>query len=181
MACKPACPRSVSAYNAQRPIGVSLLVFSESIKLARVAALGCLMWAVSGQTAPTLDLSQYKGKVVYLDFWASWCKPCRQSFPWMDAMQKQYGDRGLVVIAVNVDEDRRDADKFLKDFPTSAQVIYDTQGALATEYRLIGMPSSFLIGRDGSMVAKHQGFFEDSPAKFEAEIRQQLAGTAPAP
>ncbi len=86
-----------------------------------------------------------------------------------------------MVIAVNVDEDRRDADRFLKDFPTSAQVVFDSKGELAAQYKLIGMPSSFLIGRDGGVVMKHQGFFEDSPQKFESEIEQQLAGTAPAP
>lgn len=158
-----------------------LVVFSRSINMVRAAALGCLLWAGASHAAPTLDLSQYKGKVVYLDFWASWCKPCRQSFPWMDAMQKKYGDRGLVVIAVNLDEDRDDADRFLKDFHTSAQVVFDPAGALAAQYQLIGMPSSFLIGRDGAMVAKHQGFFEDSPQKFESEIEQQLAGAASAP
>lgn len=181
MAGKPASFWSVSAYNAQRSTGVVLVVFSRSLDVVRAVVLGCLFWTASSQAATTLDLSQYKGKVVYLDFWASWCKPCRESFPWMDAMHKKYGGQGLVVIAVNVDEDRRDADHFLKDFPTSVQVVYDPEGALASQYKLIGMPSSFLIGRDGNVVAKHQGFFEDSPSKFEAEIQQQLAGAAPVP
>jgi cytochrome c biogenesis protein CcmG, thiol:disulfide interchange protein DsbE len=124
--------------------------------------------------APTLDLTQYRGKVVYLDFWASWCKPCRQSFPWMNAMQQKYSADGLVVVAVNVDEQRSDADKFLKEMPASFTVVYDTEGKLAEQYNLIGMPSSFLIGKDGTVVQKHEGFFGDSPAKYEAEIRQAL-------
>ena len=181
MAGKPASSRSVSAYNAQRSTGVVFVVFSRSIDAVRAATLGCLLWAASGHAAPTLDLSQYQGKVVYLDFWASWCKPCRQSFPWMDAMQAKYAAEGLVVVSVNLDEQRADADKFLKQVPADFQVLYDPQGTLAARYQLIGMPSSFLIGRDGSVVAKHQGFFEDSPQKFEAEIRQQLSGSAPAP
>lgn len=151
-------------------------------RLARAAAwLACLAWHAAAQAAPALDLGQYKGKVVYLDFWASWCKPCRESFPWMDAMQRQYGDKGLVIIAVNVDEDHRDAERFLKDFPPGFQVIYDPEGALAAQYKLIGMPSSFLIGRDGGIVARHQGFFKESPPKFEAEIQQQLNAGTPAP
>ena len=68
-------------------------------------------------TEPALDLGQYRGKVVYLDFWASWCEPCRKSFPWMNAMQKAYGERGLVIISVNVDTERKDADRFLKAMP----------------------------------------------------------------
>ena len=124
--------------------------------------------------APTLDLTQYHGKVVYLDFWASWCKPCRQSFPWMNAMQQKYSADGLVVVAVNVDEQRSDADKFLKEMPADFTVVYDSEGKLAEQYNLIGMPSSFLIGKDGTVIQKHEGFFEDSPAKYEAEIREAL-------
>ena len=123
---------------------------------------------------PQLDLTQYRGKVVYLDFWASWCKPCRQSFPWMNAMQQKYSADGLVIVAVNVDEQRADADEFLKEVPASFTVVYDTGGKLAEQYGLMGMPSSFLIGKDGTVIRKHEGFFEDSPAKYEAEIRATL-------
>src|SRR5579863_797355 len=76
---------------------------------------------VASAAAPDLDLNQYHGKVVYLDFWASWCKPCRQSFPWMNRMLDMYGDKGLVIIAVNLDEDRKDADRFLKEVPAKFQ------------------------------------------------------------
>ena len=131
--------------------------------------------------APAFYLTQYQGKLVYLDFWASWCGPCRQSFPWMDAMQKKYGADGLVIIAVDEDEQPADGQKFLKEESVGFSVVGDPKGVLAEHYALVGMPSSFLIGRDGSVVAKHQGFFSDSPAKFEAEIKQQLAGPAPAP
>ena len=62
----------------------------------------------------TIKLSSLKGKVVYVDFWASWCPPCRESFPWMDKLQYQYEDLGLVVIGISLDSDKRDARKFLK-------------------------------------------------------------------
>ena len=123
---------------------------------------------------PAFDLAQYHGKVVYLDFWASWCKPCRQSFPWMNAMQQKYSADGLVIVAVNVDEQRADADKFLQEVPASFSIVYDTEGKLAEQYGLMGMPSSFLIGKDGAVIQKHQGFFDDSPVKYEAEIRAAL-------
>lgn len=124
--------------------------------------------------APKLDLAQYQGKVVYLDFWASWCKPCRQSFPWMDAMQSKYAADGLVVVSVNLDEQRTDADKFLKQVPADFPVVYDPEGKLAEQYQLIGMPTSFLIGRDGKLVKRHSGFFDSSPAEYEGEIRTLL-------
>jgi cytochrome c biogenesis protein CcmG/thiol:disulfide interchange protein DsbE len=123
---------------------------------------------------PGFDLAQYRGKVVYLDFWASWCKPCRHSFPWMNAMQQKYGADGLVIVAVNVDEQHADAEKFLKETPAGFTVIYDPAGKLAEQYGIYGMPSSFVIGRDGQVLQKHQGFFDDSPAKYEAELRAGL-------
>jgi thiol-disulfide isomerase/thioredoxin len=125
-------------------------------------------------SAPDLDLSQYRGKVVYLDFWASWCKPCRQSFPWMNRMQDKYGDQGLVIIAVNLDEDRADADRFLQELPAKFQVVYDPEGRLAEEYKLIGMPTSFIVSRDGVVHSRHSGFHESSPADYEAEIQSLL-------
>jgi thiol-disulfide isomerase/thioredoxin len=123
---------------------------------------------------PAFDLAQYRGKVVYLDFWASWCKPCRHSFPWMNAMQQKYAADGLVIVAVNVDEQHADAEKFLKDTPAEFTVVYDAEGKLAEQYSIIGMPSSFIIGRDGQVLQRHQGFFDDSPAKYEAELRAIL-------
>jgi len=123
---------------------------------------------------PALDLAQYHGKVVYLDFWASWCGPCRRSFPWMNAMQQKYASQGLVVVSVNVDEKRADADAFLKSNAAEFPVIFDTEGKLAEQYQLIGMPSSFIIGRDGKVLKAHQGFLDDSPARYEAELRSAL-------
>ena len=123
---------------------------------------------------PAFDLAQYRGKVVYLDFWASWCKPCRHSFPWMNAMQQKYGADGLVIVAVNLDEQHADAEKFLKETPADFTVIYDPEGKLAEQYGIYGMPSSFVIGRDGQVLQKHQGFFDDSPAKYETELRADL-------
>jgi thiol-disulfide isomerase/thioredoxin len=123
---------------------------------------------------PTFDLTQYRGKVVYLDFWASWCKPCRHSFPWMNGMQQKYAADGLVIVAVNLDEQRTDADRFLKETPADFTIVYDTEGKLGEEYAIIGMPSSFLIGRDGQVVKSHQGFYDESPAEYEAEIRDLL-------
>jgi thiol-disulfide isomerase/thioredoxin len=144
--------------------------------LCAFACAGLVLFQPAARAAaPALDLDQYRGKVVYLDFWASWCEPCRKSFPWMNAMQKAYGARGLVIIAVNVDTQRMDADRFLKAVPASFQVIYDPAGELAQQYRLSRMPSSFIIGPDGHVRAHHEGFTRDSPRDGETEIERLLA------
>jgi cytochrome c biogenesis protein CcmG, thiol:disulfide interchange protein DsbE len=125
-------------------------------------------------TNSLLDLSPHKGKVVYVDFWASWCVPCRESFPWMQAMQAKYAAKGLVIVSVNVDEVRADAERFLARYGRGISVQYDSAGAVAKAYDLKGMPSSFIVDRAGSVRFKHTGFRDKDRDGFEAEIRQMV-------
>ncbi len=122
----------------------------------------------------TLKLDQFRGSVVYLDFWASWCAPCRQSFPWMNSMQSKYGGQGLKIIAVNLDAKADDSRRFLAAVPASFAIAFDPQGLLARRFEVQGMPSSVLIGRDGKVVLQHVGFNEASRDKLEASIRATL-------
>ena len=131
------------------------------------------------QSAP-LDMASYRGKVVLLDFWASWCEPCRHSFPWLSAMQEKYGADGLVVIGVNVDRERAEADRFLAGTPARFRILYDPQGALATQHNLMGMPSSFLFDAEGRLVATHVGFRQGLREQREAELRAALFSRAEA-
>lgn len=121
-----------------------------------------------------LDLAQLEGKVVYLDFWASWCDPCRDSFPWMAAIKEKYGAKGLEVVAINLDKERALADKFLQAMKVNFIVAYDASGESASKYDLRGMPGSYLIGRDGYIHASHLGFVEKDKAKLEAAIKKLL-------
>ena len=117
-----------------------------------------------------IDLSAHEGKVVYLDFWASWCGPCQQSFPWMIDLQERLGDLGLVVLTVNVDRDRAKADRFLEKMNGELTVIYDPEGKIAAAYELEAMPSSFIYGRDGLLKSTHTGFHPDEVAEVEASL-----------
>ncbi len=119
-------------------------------------------------------LSDYQGQVVYLDFWASWCIPCRKSFPWMQKIQQKYRDLGLKVIAVNLDKQRKLADVFLKNFNVDFTIGFDPVGDSARAYQLKGMPSSYLIGRDGKLYASHIGFRAKETAKLEQAIKALL-------
>lgn len=125
-------------------------------------------------TGEPLSLATLRGKVVYLDYWASWCAPCRQSFPWMEQMQARYGERGFVVLAVNVDRERAEAQRFLAASPAQFRIAYDPNGDTARLMKVKGMPSSFLIGRDGAIVSSHIGFRDTDRAPREAEIRTLL-------
>jgi thiol-disulfide isomerase/thioredoxin len=157
----------------QRPLIRSVAIR----RLALWLVLGCLNVTAAADTVPALDLARYRGKVVLVDFWASWCEPCRHSFPWLNAMQARYADRGLVVIGVNVDRERADADRFLQDVPARFQIVYDPAGALASQYDLPGMPASYVIGPNGDVVARHIGFRSNLRAQREAEVQQLLETT----
>ena len=124
-----------------------------------------------------VDLAALKGRVVYLDFWASWCPPCRKSFPWMSDMQARYGSQGFTVVAVNLDPDHAVVSKFLAAYPAGFTVAYDPMGSVAEQYDVMGMPSSYLIDRAGRIQARHVGFREQDAAALEAQIRALLPGS----
>ena len=121
------------------------------------------------------QLAKHKGEVIYIDFWASWCIPCRKSFPWMNEMQAKYKSQGLKVITINLDSDKKHADEFLQQFPANFDVVFDPKGALAKKFKLKGMPNSFMINRLGKLVSAHVGFNEEKQVLYQQEIEQLLA------
>ena len=155
-------------------IGISLRRMKFRFRLALLVLIG--LASVSHAFATNdLELERYRGKVVVLDFWASWCAPCRQSFPWLNEMQAKYGPQGLVVIGINVDRERADADKFLRSVPAKFELTFDPAGVLASRYEIPGMPSSFIVDRTGRIVAKHIGFRTSDREQREAELAKWLA------
>lgn len=151
----------------------------------RVSGMLCLMLlgapaaAVAGGAGQLLDLAAFRGRVVYLDFWASWCAPCRQSFPWMNRLQHELGADGLVVVAVNVDRQRGDAEGFLREHPAQFRVVFDPEGVLAEKFGVRGMPTSFLIDRSGRVESRHEGFFLRDRGALEQRVRALVLASAP--
>ena len=132
-------------------------------------------FALPTAAGDTVALERLRGKVVYVDFWASWCGPCRRSFPWMNAMNRKYGPQGLAIVAINVDKKRDDATRFLSDTPAEFTVVYDVAGAVPAAYAVKGMPSSYVIDPSGNVSAVEQGFRDESPTMLEQKIRALLA------
>jgi len=149
------------------------------IPLLATAALLLLAAAGRAESEAGLDLEPYRGKVVIVDFWASWCAPCRRSFPWLESMQRKYGDDGLVVIGVNEDSEPAAAEAFLSDTPVSFRIVRDPGGRTAEHFGLVAMPMSYVIGRGGEFVARHAGFKVAKTDDYEALIRRAL-GLSPA-
>jgi cytochrome c biogenesis protein CcmG/thiol:disulfide interchange protein DsbE len=164
---------------------------SKTHKILRHAAI-CLslmgpalsMALEPGQAAPAFSLPQagagqqtladLKGQVIYLDFWASWCGPCRQSFPWMNEMQAKYGNKGFKVLAINVDAKTADAEQFLAQTPARFAVAFDAKGETPGRYAIKGMPSSVLIGADGKVISVHAGFKQGDREELEKQIAAAL-------
>ncbi len=119
-------------------------------------------------------LPDFKGKLVIVDFWASWCGPCKESFPAMNELQKKYGDK-LVIVAVNLDESAPDKEAFLKENAADFTVVRDVKQKLVDQVEIGTMPSSFVLGRDGKVQFVHKGFFgSESKKKYVEEIDSLL-------
>lgn len=131
-------------------------------------------FSLPGLKQDSVKLADYKGKVVYVDFWASWCGPCRKSFPWLNEMQQKYGKQGFTVIGINVDQKREDADKFLAQVPAQFTIAFDAQGNTPKAYQIKGMPSSLIIDQNGNVQSMHAGYTEEKAAELEATIRKAL-------
>ena len=150
----------------------------KAVSLLSLFAILLLPLTIIAQ-AEGLDLSPYKGKVVYLDFWASWCTPCRLSFPWMNEIQEMAARKGLVIVAVNVDHDRELADEFLQTNPAQFKIVYDPEGKIAGKYDFKDMPTSVLIGRDGKVRFVHAGFYPNREGSYLADVNTLLNEKAP--
>lgn len=138
----------------------------------------------SGETPPHFSLpsndnksvtpGDFSGKVVYLDFWASWCGPCKHSFPWMSSIQKEFENKGLQVVAINLDSSKKDAERFLAENSSNFTVAFDPDGKTPELYGVHSMPSSFLIDRKGKVVAIFEGFHDEDKVKIREKISSLL-------
>ena len=141
--------------------------------VAIAGALACLV-SIPASADEALELDEYRGNVIVVDFWASWCVPCRRSFPWLNKMHAKYADDGLVIIGVNLDASNEDAAAFLEDYPADFKIYFDTDAVYAQEFDVQAMPSSFVLGRDGEIAARQLGFKVKRQQEYEAILVEAL-------
>jgi len=128
-------------------------------------------FTLPAKTGAAVQLSKYKGSVVMLNFWASWCGPCRTEMPLMDQIYKKYAAAGFVLLGVNVDTDSTDAQKFLSQVPVSFPIAYDRENKVSKMYDVAAMPSTVFIDRKGRVRQLHRGYKPGDENEYLSEIR----------
>lgn len=128
-------------------------------------------FTLKSNSGKNVKLSELRGEVVMINFWASWCGPCRQEMPLLDSLYKQYKDYGFTLLGVNVDEQQAAADKLLKQIPVSFPVLYDASSSVVELYDVDAMPSTILVDRDGNMRYLHRGYKPGYEEHYDAQVK----------
>jgi len=155
-------------------IGLSASLNAFAVEEGDAAPEFSLPSLVNGQ--PAINMSELKGKTVYVDFWASWCAPCLKSLPLYNEMYKKYQDQDFEIVAINVDNPIEDGLDFLIDTPLDFLIPSDPDGETAELFQVIGMPTSYLISPDGTVELVHMGFRNGDMEIIESAIEKVLAG-----
>ncbi|WP_339750164.1 TlpA disulfide reductase family protein [uncultured Marinobacter sp.] len=129
-------------------------------------------FTLESRSGENLRLEDHRGEVVMLNFWASWCGPCRQEMPLMDELYSQYKDLGFTILAVNVDENRDEAHRFLDKVPVNYPILYDPESSVSELYEVQAMPTTVMIDRDGNARYLHYGYQPGYEDDYEQQIRE---------
>jgi peroxiredoxin len=131
-------------------------------------------FTLPSRSGDTVSLAQLKGKVVMLNFWASWCGPCRQEMPLLDSMYKRYSSLGFTLVGVNVDANSKDAEAWLSKTPVSFPVLFDRESKVSAMYDVKAMPSTVFIDRKGNVRYLHKGYKAGDEGEYLNQIRALL-------
>ena len=163
-------PRIINSFTALTFIAMHSAMATE---IEQRPAPACATAAI--RDAKNYTLQQFKGKVIYVDFWASWCVPCVQSFPFMNTLEHEFNSKDFQILAINLDENPDDAHLFLKQHPAQFTVVTDTNQQCAKAFDVKAMPSSYLIDRNGMIRYQHLGFHNSETEEIKSLVKQLLA------
>ena len=152
-------------------LGVTMLVSLFAVGLSAEPAPD---FTLQSSTGENVRLAEQRGKVVMLNFWASWCGPCRQEMPLLDAMHKRYGPAGFQLYGVNVEEDNTDAKKMIKEMGVSLPVLYDPESKASTLYKVDAMPTTVMIDKKGQIRYVNRGYKPGDENKYRDQIRELI-------
>lgn len=128
-------------------------------------------FTLKSSSGENIRLSEFRGQVVLINFWASWCGPCRQEIPELEAIHKKYTPLGFTVFGVNIEQNREMADKVLSDLPVSFPVLFDDQNVVSELYDVDAMPVTVLVDREGNIRYAHRGYKPGYEDMYEQQVR----------
>jgi peroxiredoxin len=128
-------------------------------------------FALKSSNGENLRLSEFRGDVVMINFWASWCGPCRQEMPLLDELYNEYKPLGFTILGVNVEEDSTQAKQLLKELPVDFPVLFDNQSKVSRLYDVVAMPSTVLVDRDGNVRYLHKGYKPGYENAYQEQVR----------
>lgn len=131
-------------------------------------------FTLKSRSGENIKLSELRGQVVMINFWASWCGPCRQEMPILDQLYQRYEPMGFTLLGVNVEEDSAAAEKVLREIPVSFPVLYDSKNQVSENYQVRAMPSTFLIDRDGKVRYLHKGYKPGYEDEYQQQVRELI-------
>jgi thiol-disulfide isomerase/thioredoxin len=155
--------------------GVALAAVFASAALAASSTGPAPAFQLSGRGGKSIDLSQFRGQVVMINFWATWCGPCRQEMPLLEDIYKKYKPMGFTMLGVNVEPDSRSAEAWLsKQKPVSFPIAFDTDSKVSKLYKVAGMPSTVFVDRKGNVRVMHKGYKPGDEDFYLSQIRSML-------
>jgi thiol-disulfide isomerase/thioredoxin len=162
---------------------MSILSYVKSITIAALVCCSSAAFAagaapdftLKSSTGENIRLAEQRGQVVMLNFWASWCGPCRTEMPLLDAMSKKYGPMGFLLYGINVDADTDDAKNVLEKIKVSYPILFDPESKLSDLYKVEGMPYSVLIDKKGQIRYIHKGYVPGDEKKYAKVIMELVS------
>jgi peroxiredoxin len=153
-------------------LGAMLTIYAASSVEAATVSGPAPDFTLKSQDGSNIKLSELRGQVVMVNFWASWCGPCRQEMPLLEQLYQRYQPMGFTLLGVNVEEDSSAANKVLKEIPVSFPILYDSRNSVSESYQVRAMPSTFLIDRDGNIRYLHKGYQPGYEQDYQQQIRE---------
>ncbi len=131
-------------------------------------------FTLKSNVGENLRLNEYRGEVVMINFWASWCGPCRQEMPLLEELYAQYSPLGFTILGVNVEEDASKAKDLLKEIPVSFPILFDTASEVSKRYDVVAMPTTVLVDRDGNVRYVHHGYKPGYEQEYQQQVRSLI-------